>query len=470
MDLNTATQEGLISLLLYDEQNAHLVDGLVDTKWYDLFYKSIAESAKKYLRRYGKPAKEMAYDLIQEIKEREPDAEETYDQLYRSLDANKGGVNAEYIINNATRFVRVQNLKRTLMDCVKIGQNNPDDDALATVEAKFSDWLKQSNKGQLEVMDFSDVGQSLAWLDKEEDESFPTGIPELDYHGHGPARKRLHTLLAPFGTGKSWWLLHLAKQSLKLGRKVLYVSLEMSADEVAQRAYQMFFSVSKIGNTVKRTYFDRDADGNFAGLDQRQIERPAFTDPGIGKKLRKEMKKHNFKLMIQEYPTGQMTMSIFEALLERLESQHNFIPDLILVDYADLFKTDANNLRQSIGKIYIDLRGVAVQRNIAVATVSQVNRAGITQKLITHASAAEDVSKAGTADTILTYNQTLAEQRNGTARIFVSKGRGGQDKFQVVISQSYAMGQYALDAIPLGTDYWQEVEDYGENHTNDGDD
>lgn len=457
MELTQAIQEGLISLLLFDETNAGQVAALVETKWYDTFYKTIAEDAKRYFDRYKQPAGEHAIDLFDSIRERFPKEEEVYNKLFSSLQSLRGTINAEYMLARATDFVRAQSLRRVMSDALKLGQK-ADNESLAQVETLFGDWLKTSQSQMDDAMDFSDPEQSLAWLYKEESDVYPTGVQALDKLDQGPGRKQLHLFLAPFGAGKSWWLLNLAKQATKIGKKVLYVSLEMSKDEVAQRFHQMLFSVSKRGNKVERAYFDRDENGDMLGIDTRELERPSFTDHNIGDKLSKKLKDTRVNFLIQEYPTGQMTIGILRAMLERLESTRGFVPDLILIDYADLFLTDASNLRQSTGRVYVDLRGLAVERNVAVATCSQVNRQGIGKKLITHNDAAEDASKAGTVDKAITFNQTQAEKERGVARLFVSKGRSDADKYVIVISQCYAMGQFVLDEVGFVKAYWDEFD------------
>lgn len=457
MELTQAIQEGLISLLLFDEKAAVQVASLVETKWYDTFYKTIAEDAKRYLERYKRPAGEHAIDLFDAIRERFPKEEDVYDKLFSSLQNLKGTINSEYMLARATSFVRSQSLRRVMAAALKLGQK-ADDESLAQVETLFGDWLKTTHSNMDDALEFKDPEQSLAWYYKEDSDVFPTGIKALDDLDQGPGRKQLHMFLAPFGAGKSWWLLNLAKQSTKIGKKVLYLTLEMSKDEVAQRFHQMLFSVSKRGNKVERAYFDRDEFGELIGIDTREIKRPSFKDPKIDKLLTKKLKQTRVNFLIQEYPTGQMTIGIMKAMLDRLESTRGFVPDLILVDYADLFSTDPNNLRQSVGKVYIDLRGLAIERNVAVATCSQVNRVGIGKKLITHNDSAEDASKAGTVDKVITHNQTQAEKERGVARLFVSKGRQDADKYVVVISQCYAIGQFVLDEIGFAKAYWDEFD------------
>jgi len=98
---------------------------------------------------------------------------------------------------------------------------------------------------------------------------------------------------------------------------------------------------------------------------------------------------------------------------------------------------------------------------MAVAAASQSVRktyAG-SKKIITGGDIAEDISKINTSDTVITYNRTQAEYELGTARLQVDKGRNDEDKFGVLISQNYRIGQFCIDSVRMNTKYWQVLED-----------
>ena len=142
-----------------------------------------------------------------------------------------------------------------------------------------------------------------------------------------------------------------------------------------------------------------------------------------------------------------------DQALDRLARESRFVPDLVVVDYGDLMKVDASNYRLSVGDAFLQLRRIAVDRDLAVVTASQSNRESTRATLVTESDVAEDFSKIATADWSLTYSQTAAERVLGLARIFVAAGRDAQDKQTAVIAQSYARGQFCLDAARL-PDKW----------------
>jgi hypothetical protein len=129
------------------------------------------------------------------------------------------------------------------------------------------------------------------------------------------------------------------------------------------------------------------------------------------------------------------------------------VPDMLIIDYPDLMKMDAKNIRTDTGIIYKELRGLFVRRNIAGVVASQGNRSSMNAKVVRDDQIAEDVSKIATADTVITYSQTEQEKKLGLARLFVSNVRNDEDKYMILISQCYSAGQFALDSTLMLSDY-----------------
>jgi hypothetical protein len=137
-----------------------------------------------------------------------------------------------------------------------------------------------------------------------------------------------------------------------------------------------------------------------------------------------------------------------------MERFHNYVPDVLIVDYADLLAVDAANLRISTGYVYKELRRVAVERNMAVVSPSQSNRLGEDAKVLSLKYLAEDYSKAATADDIIAYCQSSVELRLGLARLFIAKARDEEREQTVLISQAYKMAQFCMDSAMISDRYW----------------
>jgi hypothetical protein len=92
-----------------------------------------------------------------------------------------------------------------------------------------------------------------------------------------------------------------------------------------------------------------------------------------------------------------------------------------------------------------------------MVTASQSNRQGNKDKWITMDNFAEDFSKAGISDVVLSYNQTDAEYQLGLARLFLPKVRDSVKDVAVLISQAYGMGQFCLDSVKMEDTYWNQL-------------
>jgi len=302
----------------------------------------------------------------------------------------------------------------------------------------------------------TDVARSLRFLDTALNSGFRTGIPELDRRGLGPARKEISLFIAPPGRGKSQWLVHLGKHGLLDRRTVAHVTLEMSEDRVCQRYVQSLFAVSKREEQLYRTVLERDELGRVCGIEMKPMgKRPSFEDDNIRGKLVRMIQRrlgHRPRLYIKEFPSGHATVRDIGGYLEMLGSEGVNV-DLLLVDYADLFRLDARHKREELGQIYVDLRGLAVERNIAVATASQSNRDSMKKKQVTEDDVAEDISKIATVDTAFTYSRTAEEKRRNLARLLVAKARNDEDKMTILLSQNYALAQFCIESAMMSKHY-----------------
>jgi len=259
----------------------------------------------------------------------------------------------------------------------------------------------------------------------------------------------------------TWWLIHNAKRALMQRLKVCVVTLEMSEDRYAQRLLQNLLSLSRREAEIRIPTFDTDELDRLVGIGHRiEKNRPVLSNKADLAKIEGKLTKLRFhkNILIKAFPTRSLSVNGLKAYLDSLERMHRFIPDVLILDYADLMKVNTNNYRIELGALYAELRGVAVERNLALVTASQANREGARSQLITDTNVAEDYSKIAISDCVMSYNQTKEEKRLGLARIYVTSGRNEEDKFAVLISQAYGLGQFCLESRKIETDYWNVME------------
>lgn len=447
--------------MLYDASpgGAQAVAGLLPVGIYDPHYRDVAQEAVAYLKRYKKPAGEHALDIFDALKARKPDDAEILDSIFASMEETKAGINREYVIRLGSAFAQHQRLKAGIAQAIDALGKNTEEGTASAVAA-----MSASIKSSVEVFDpgivFNDPEQSLSFLREESALAMPTGIPALDTYGLGPARKKLHVMAGHYGTGKSWWLVHMAKQALMNRWRVAYVTLEMSAQDVACRLVQSIFSVTQVrGEVIWRKFRKSKRNGELRGLKDITIDdRPSLADDDIEVALTDKMRglAKRSKIVIKEFPSGQLTIPMLQGYLASLETT-GFLPDILIFDYPDLMHhTSSAYHREELIAHYRNLRGIGVERNIAVATAAQLSDEGGKARTATKHHLAEARGIAGEVDVLLTYSQTQPEHEMSLARLFVGKGRGARrDRFSILLSQSYAMGQYVMDsAIMEGKAYW----------------
>jgi replicative DNA helicase len=382
---------------------------------------------------------------------------ELYADILTSIHDAKEGINSEYVMAQLETFVRRQSLRSIAVDLAKALQR----DTEASLE-EADDLIKKAQGRNLQLFDpgllLGDYKKALDFLDLQ-NEAFSTGIAELDRRGFGPTRKELWLFIANTKGGKTWMLMHLAKICAVHRLKVCHITLEMSQARAAQRYFQSFFAISKRKENFKATRFTKDKLGKITELEQHPINASmSYEDPNVRAKLEKRIikgKRMLDNIIVKQFPTGSLTVSQLKAYLDNLENTQRFMPDLLVLDYPDLMKLDRTDYRLSLDELYKDIRGIAVERNIAVAVVSQSHRSAAKAKLVGADNVAEAYSKIAHADVVLSLSQTEAERNVGLARLHVAAGRNDADKLTIIISQSYATGQFIVESTVMRGNYFE---------------
>jgi len=184
---------------------------------------------------------------------------------------------------------------------------------------------------------------------------------DLDYFNKitngGMPNKTLNVCLAGTGVGKSLFMCHVAASVLAQNKNVLYITLEMAEERIAERidANLMNITMDQLKDLPKAIFDNR-------------IEKIKDRTQG--------------KLIIKEYPTAGAHTGHFKALLNELQLKRQFKPDLIIIDYLNIcassrFKGGANiNSYTLIKSIAEELRGMAVEENVPILSATQTTRGG----------------------------------------------------------------------------------------------
>ena len=195
----------------------------------------------------------------------------------------------------------------------------------------------------------------------------------------GLPQKTLNIALAGTGVGKSLFMCHMAANCLSQGKNVLYITLEMAEERIAERidANLMNISMEDLHNLPKKMFDD---------------------------KITKLMSKTNGKLIVKEYPTASAHSNHFRGLIKELAIKRTFKPDIIFIDYLNIcassrFKGATNvNSYTYIKSIAEELRGLAVECNVPIMSATQTTRSGFTSSDLGLEDTSESFGLPATAD------------------------------------------------------------------------
>lgn len=450
--------ENLITLLAFDATHAPIIRGAVDIKLFSGPQGVIAAAIYDYLDKYKKPPDEHLPDLLVDYLSHEnKSTARLYADILSSMKELYSKINTEYVMTQLEQFISRQSL-RALTG--RVGTLVLRDTPEALEEAQSL--ILSARAQQLRLFDpglrLSQPKQALQFLDIQT-QAFPTGIRELDKRGFGPTRKEMWLFIATAKKGKSWACIHLAKMAMMQRLRVVHISLEMSRHRCAQRYLQACFGLAKRREQLRVTHMERDDRGRFTDYITKAImPRLSMDDPEVKSKLERLIT-DNHRILnnvyIKDFPTGQLTVPQLCAYLDNLHQQENFTPDLLIVDYPDLMKVPNGEYRLELDRIYKDLRGIAVERNLALVVVSQAHRTAAKAKFVGGHNVAEAYSKIAHADIAITYSQNEeTEEPLGLARLKVTAGRN-DEAISVLVSQQYAIGGFALESYLMHKSYWK---------------
>jgi archaellum biogenesis ATPase FlaH len=221
----------------------------------------------------------------------------------------------------------------------------------------------------------------------------------------GVPRKTLNIALAGTGVGKSLFMCHVAASSLVQGQNVLYITMEMAEERIAERI-----------------------DANLLDVPIDQLDKlPKNT---FSLKVQDIARKTQGKLIIKEYPTGSAHAGHFRALLNELKLKRQFEPDLIFIDYLNICASSrmkgmggAINSYSYIKAIAEELRGLAVEFDLPIFSATQTTRSGYSNSDIGLEDTSESFGLPATADLMFALITTEELEQQGQFMVKQLKNR-----------------------------------------------
>lgn len=236
----------------------------------------------------------------------------------------------------------------------------------------------------------------------EDEERIPFDIQFFnDITKGGLPNKTLNIALAGTGVGKSLFMCHCAGNVLVQGRNVLYITMEMAEERIAERI-----------------------DANLLNIPLDQLQN--ITKDMLTTKVDEIASRTNGKLIIKEYPTGSAHTGHFRALLNELKLKKNFVPDMIFIDYLNICASSrmkgmggAINSYTYIKAIAEELRGLAVEFDVPIVSATQTTRSGYSSSDPGLEDTSESFGLPATAD--LMFALVSSEELEALGQIMVKQ-------------------------------------------------
>ena len=306
--------------------------------------------------------------------------------LIRELN-NDNDVELDWLIESTEKWCKDRAVYLALMESISIVDGNTDkaEGAIPDILTKALSVTFDTNVGHDY---FENVEERYDFYHLKEDK-IPFNIELLNTITKGGVpRKSLNIILAGTGVGKSLAMCHFAADALSQGRNVLYITLEMAEEKIAERIDANLFDV----DIATLTDLSKDSFINKANIANQ---------------------KTHGKLIIKEYPTAVAHVGHFRSLLNELKMKKKFVPEVIYIDYLNICASSrvkglggSINTYSLIKAIAEEIRGLAVEYNVPIWSATQVTRTGFGNSDVEITDTSESFGLPATADLMLALIST----------------------------------------------------------------
>ena len=372
----------LSKLILNDTYTRKVLPFIKDEYFDTTSHKILFSTLTEYVNKYETTPEPNALKI--EVEKRRDISEEIYREVESFIDnLDRDQYNEDWLVETTEKWCKERAIYLALMESVKIadGQDKTrTKDAIPSIMSEALGVCFDESVGHDYIQDSDD---RYDFYHKKE-EKIPFDIEYLNKITKGGLpNKTLNIALAGTGVGKSLFMCHLAGSVLLQGRNVLYITMEMAEEKIAERI-----------------------DANLLDIPIQQLTSPLLTKEKYSSKLLELTKKTQGKLVIKEYPTASAHVGHFKALLNELSMKKGFSPDIIFVDYLNIcasarYKGTIVNSYTYVKAIAEELRGLAVESNVPIVSATQTTRAGFGSSDPDLTDTSESFGLPATADLML---------------------------------------------------------------------
>ena len=390
----------ILQNLIFSEEYSRKVIPFIQPDFFeDRKEKIIFEEIVSFIVKYGSSITTEALNI--EVENR-TDLTDTEAKEIREINQNlkESAVDHQWLLDTTEKWCRDRAIYLALMESIHIADGNDEKKNRDAIPNILSDALSVSfdnNVGHDYLLNYEERYEF--YHKKEEKIEF-----DLEYFNKitkgGLPNKTLNIALAGTGVGKSLFMCHHASSVLLQGRNVLYITMEMAEEKIAERidANLLDISIQDLSDLPKLMFENKVTDVS---------------------------KKTQGQLIIKEYPTAGAHSGHFKTLLNELSLKKSFKPDIIFIDYLNIcassrYRAAANvNSYSYIKAIAEELRGLAVEANVPIVSATQTTRSGFASSDVDLTDTSESFGLPATADLMFALIST--EELEGLNQIMVKQ-------------------------------------------------
>ena len=378
-NLNQTIERTALTNLICNEDYARKVLPFIKSTYFDEREEQIIfEEISNFVDKYQKIPTQTSLEI--EVGERKDLNETEHKKIVDIIKTlNPIEVDFDWLVDHTEKFCKDKAIYNAIVDGIKIIDGKDKKRTPDAIPEILTDALSVSFDNSVGHDYIEDAEARFDYYHRVEER-----IPfDLDFFNKitkgGLPPKTLNIALAGTGVGKSLFMCHVAANCLSQGKNVLYITLEMAEERIAERIDANLMNVSM--------------------EDLQSLAKQMFTD-----KMSKIIKKTKGKLIVKEYPTATAHSSHFRGLIKELAIKKSFRPDIIFIDYLNIcassrFKGAQNvNSYMYVKAIAEELRGLAVETNVPIMSATQTTRSGFVSTDVGLEDTSESFGLPATAD------------------------------------------------------------------------
>ena len=378
-NLNQTIERTALTNLICNEDYARKVLPFIKSNYFDEREEQIIfEEISNFVDKYQKIPTQTSLEI--EVGERKDLNETEHKKIVDIIKTlNPMEVDFDWLVDHTEKFCKDKAIYNAIVDGIKIIDGKDSKRKPDAIPEILTDALSVSFDNSVGHDYIEDAESRFDYYHRVEER-----IPiDLDFFNKitkgGLPPKTLNIALAGTGVGKSLFMCHMAANCLSQGKNVLYITLEMAEERIAERIDANLMNISM--------------------EDLQSLAKQMFTD-----KMSKIIKKTKGKLIVKEYPTATAHSSHFRGLIKELAIKKSFRPDIMFIDYLNIcassrFKGAQNvNSYMYVKAIAEELRGLAVETNVPIMSATQTTRSGFVSTDVGLEDTSESFGLPATAD------------------------------------------------------------------------